>query len=387
MLLLWSLYFLFHSISADFADPYDLSGADIDTSYDEQDLRDEDLEIYNQYQPPRAGALKNTGYVIFPFYNKVDGDSSALGVDAMYYFRRSKEPALSKPSYLRGLISAGNNSYVNASVAFNNYWSNEYNNLYSSLDFERRLAHYYKPFQQDPLLLGEYRSSDSVLNVLYRQRFSSLSYMGLKMEFRNYSMNSKSPSSAFISNDIYGLDGGYVLGLGFLWSSMEPGSIFSIKRGFDFDLLSMIYSKYMGSEYSLGVNSVDLREKIFITHSHIISLRFYGRFIMGEAPYFMLSSVGDVFRAYSRDLYVDRHLMSFSGEYKMFLLDFIMLRGILGIAYHSSSFSKFKLNDYLPCYGGGISFVLNKELGINAGFEYLAGRNTKAVLFGIGEAY
>jgi hypothetical protein len=387
MLLLWSLYLLFHSISADFTDPYDLSGADIDTSYDEQDLRDEDLEIYNQYQPPRAGAFKNTGYVIFPFYNKVDGDSSALGVDAMYYFRRSKEPALSKPSYLRGLISAGNNSYVNASVVFNNYWYNEYNNLYSSLDFERRLVHYYKPFQQDPLLLGEYRSSDSVLNVLYRQRFSSLSYMGIKMEFRNYSMNSKFPPSSFISNDIYGIDGGHVLGLGFLWSSMEPGSIFSIKRGFDFDLLSMIYSKYMGSEYSFGVNSVDLREKIFITHSHIISLRFYGRFIMGEAPYFMLSSVGDVFRAYSRDLYVDRHLMSFSGEYKMFLLDFIMLRGILGIAYHSRSFSKFKLNDYLPCYGGGISFVLNKELGINAGFEYLAGRNTKAILFGIGEAY
>lgn len=370
-------------------DPYDISWADSDLSTpdrSEDDIRQEELDIYNSYKGPSNGFV-NTGVVLFPFYTNADTRSTAFGVDAMYYFRRSKEPPYSKPSYIRGVIAAGRENYTDLELMFNNYWKKEYHNLYAAVGLERRYAYYFKPFQQDPVFLGNYRAMDSRIELVYRQKFSALSYMGIKAEFRNYDMHSKDPGANFNPNSVLGLNGGSAVGLGWLWSSMEPGGLFSMNRGFDFDISSMIYSQYLGGGFDFGVHKIDLRENIFITHSHIIMLKFFGRFITGEPPYFGLSSVGEIFKAYPDDMYKDRHLIAINGEYRMLLVSVLILRGFLGIGYHAPSISKFRMNEYLPCYGGGMSFILNRALGINAGFEYVAGRGTKGIFFGIGENY
>jgi len=388
---------LFAGLNFSFAqdlDPYDFSGTSVNVGNADQDQADyqqEELDIYQQSQPQggQQGSFKNTGFVFFPFYTKVDEENSAYGLDTMYYFRRQKEPPLSKPSYLRGVISAGSDSYASIDAAYNSYWKSEFNHFYSSVGFERRRANYYQPLIENPLLLGEFISSQTVLEVMYRQRFSTLSYMGIKFEFQNSELYSKNPATSFNSrsNSVYGLDGGHVSGLGFVWSSLEPGGVFSSLRGFDFDTSNTFYLNYFGSNFNFGIHKVDIRENVFITGAQVLLLKFYGRFITGDPPYSSLSTVGEMFRAYSIDKYRDRHFMGMNAEYRILFISDITIRGFFGLGYHSSSFSKFKLNNDLPCYGAGLSFVLNKELGINAGLEYLAGKDSKGFLFGIGDNY
>ena len=377
-LILISLVIGFNFSFAQELDPYDLSGTSInveDADKDQANAQQEELDIYQQYDSQdQQGGLVNTGFVFFPFYSKVDEENTAYGLDTMYYFRRKKEPPLSKPSYLRGVIAAGSDSYTSIDVAYNSYWKSEFNHFYSSVGFERRRANYYQPLSESPSLLGEFRSSQTTLDVMYRQKFSAFSYMGIKFDFQNSEMYSKIPATSFdsSSNSVYGLDGGLVSGLGVVWSSMEPGGVFSSLRSFDFDVSNIFYLKYFGSDFNFGVHKVDLRKNIFIT---------------GDPPYSSLSTVGEMFRAYSIDKYRDRHFMGANAEYRMLLISVITLRGFFGLGYHASSFSKFKLNNDLPCYGAGLGFVLNRQLGINAGIEYLAGKDSKGFLFGIGDNY
>lgn len=380
------IFFLLSCFNFSYAqglDPYDLPESSVDLGKADQDQfenQQDELDLYEEYKPKQQGGFVNTGFMFFPFYNRVDGETTAYGIDSMYYFRRSKEPPLSKPSYFRGAISAGKDSYTSIYVAHNNYWKQESNNIYGAVGFERRRALYYQPLTQDPMFLGDYRLSQTDLNVIYRQKFSKLSYIGIKFDLNNSQVSSA-------SSNFYGLNDGLVSGLGLVWSSLEPGGLFSTLRSFDFELDNTFYLSYFGSDYNFGVHSIDIRENIFIANSHVLLLRFYGRFMSGEPPYFSLSSVGEMFRAYSTDRYRDRHFMGLNAEYRLSLVSVITLKGFFGVGYHSSKFSKFRLNSGLPCYGGGLSFVLNRELGINAGFEYLAGKDSRGVFFGVGENY
>ena len=95
---------LFAGLNFSFAqdlDPYDFSGTSVNVGNADQDQADyqqEELDIYQQSQPQggQQGSFKNTGFVFFPFYTKVDEENSAYGLDTMYYFRRQKEPPKNK---------------------------------------------------------------------------------------------------------------------------------------------------------------------------------------------------------------------------------------------------------------------------------------------------
>lgn len=393
-MLLLALFFILGSNNSnlDAFDPYDVSDVFSESNSDEisdTDTQTDEFDIYNEYHSASKSGFVNTGYVFFPFYNKVDDDNTAYGVDAMYYFRRQKEPPYSKPSYLRGVLAVGSDSYASVGASYNSYWKNEASNFYGSTWFERRKARYYQPLSEDPKLLGHYRSSQTNLSVLYRQKLWSRSYVGVKFDFQNNEMYSKDPESNFKigTNSINGLDGGLISGFGLVLSSLEPGSLFSTLGKFEFEISNMFYLNYFGSDFNFGVHSVDIQDSLFIYGAHVFLLRFYGRFMTGEPPYSSLSSVGDMFRAYSVDKYRDRHFMGGNAEYRMLLISVITLRAFFGLGYHASSFSKFKINNALPCYGAGLSFALNKALGINAGFQYLAGKDSKGILFGVGDNY
>lgn len=365
-------------------DPY---AVDLSTSEPLEPLDDNTLSNDPEFYDKTARGFVNTGIVLFPMYSKVNGDDTAGGGTFMYYFRRHGEPPLSEPNYIRTTLVAGQNQYVDMNVSFNNYWDTEEQNLYTSFGYQRRLANFYQPFTQTPSLLGTYRTSDFIFDVMYRQKFVFNSYVGVKYEYVYNGMDSKTPADIFVSNAIYGLNGDAISGFGLIWSSLPVEDIFSPKRTSVFELSSTLYLKYFGSKYNFARHILDIREYFPIRSSHVFELEFYFSMLTGEVPYRQLLSVAQLFKAYPFDKYMDNNLIGIKGEYRFLLFTRTYFSLFLGTAYHANSVKKFKMNEYLPSYGAGLRFLIDSELNINARLDYLVGRDAKGFMIGVGEGF
>jgi hypothetical protein len=412
-LLIFILMFPFIGARAQGLDPYKLDfSSDQETAEDkeiqnkktelskkkkiekkEEDVDDEELSEDNEQDQEDSllGAEQktprgfiNTGYMFFPIYERVDSSTTALGVDFAYYFRRYGENPKSSPNYLRTLFVAGQNQYVDTQLSFNNYWDDEKHNIYASISYQRRWANYYQISSDNPQLLGSYRASDVNFNVLYRQRMFDDTYLGGKYEYEGDSMTARSPSSVFSETVFAGLTGGSVSGVGVIFGNMPNDDIFAPRANFAYEITNMVYLKAFGSKTNFGKHTFDLRKYLQLFKFHTIAFQFYMNFLSGNPTYRQLSSLGDIFRAYYQDKFLDYHMMALRGEYRWILFDRFALTAFLGAGYHSNAISKFRLNNYLPSYGAGFRYLLNTDLNAYARLDYFEGRGSRGFMFGIG---
>jgi len=352
---------------------------------DQKDQKEETEEVEELYAENDRG-LVNTGVVFFPLYSNGNGES-AFGLDFMYYFRRHNESPLSSPNYIRTFFTIGRHEYANVGASFNNYWNNEENNLYLSLFYGKRLAGFFEPFKYQPAFLGQYRASDFDFNLMFRTKVTSFSYLGVKYELVYNMMDRKIPPSAFTRNDLIGLNGGPNSGIGIVWNNAPVENVFSPKGGYVFDVTNMFYSKYFGGDFNFGKHLFDIKEYYKVYGEHTLVFQVYALLHSGNVPYTQLARVGDIFNAYSVDKYTGRHMMAVKGEYRLPIFERTFLTGFIGLAYITNVFAKFRLNDNLPSYGGGIRFLLDAELNINARLDVVSGRDGTGVWIGIGEGF
>jgi hypothetical protein len=411
-LLILVLMFSFSGIKAQDFDPYKVDFSEPETAEDreirnkktelgkkkavekkeEEEIQDEDVseesgqeeyDLFGKQQNVRRGFI-NTGYMLFPIYERVDSSTTALGLDFAYYFRRYGEDPRSNPNYLRTLFVAGQNQYVNTLVSFNNYWDDEKHNIYTSISYQRRWANYYEIAADDPILLGSYRASDVNFSVLYRQRIFSDAYLGGRYEYEGDSMSSRSPAFEFSDAIFPGLTGGSISGVGVVFGNMPNDDIFVPRADFAYEITNMVYLRAFGSKTNFGKHTFDIRKYLQLFKFHTIALQFYMNFLSGNPTYKQLSSIGDIFRAYYQDKFLDYHMMALRGEYRWILFDRLALTAFLGAGYHSNAISKFRLNNYLPSYGAGFRYLLNTDLNAYARLDYFEGRGSRGFMFGIG---
>ena len=382
------LVFVFSFCSVGYAqdNPYNVDWSKMEPLEVEPQVTTNDEDISEDY-PSNARGFINTGMVFFPIYSSAE-EQSAFGLDFMYYFRRAGEAPLSKPSYIRTFFAAGKDQYAMLGASFNNYWNNEKNNLFTSFSYGRRMAGFFEPFKYSPSLLGVYQASDIYADMFFRFKLSNFSYIGAKYEFIYNIMEDKVPPSEFTNKtNLVGLNGGPESGLGLFWNNTPTEAVFSPKTSFVFDIEGMLYSTWFGGKFDFGKYTFDFKEYYSVYGLHTIVFECYTELHSGTVPYKQLARVGNIFNAYSVDKYTGRHMITIKGEYRFPLFPKTFLTAFIGTAYITDSFSKFRLNNNLPTYGGGIRFLLQSELNINARLDIVSGRDGHGVWLGIGEGF
>ena len=401
IVLLFLVLFSF-SLCAQHLDPYkiDYSNTEPLEDYDNDKQKSDDIisddtssknddEIINidEYDNYTPRGFVNTGYSFFPIYERIDSNTTAVGLDFSYYFRRYGEPPQSAPNYIRTLFMAGQNQYVNMALAFDNYWDNGLHNIYASLNYLRRAAAFYDISSEDPQLQGTYRASNLKFDLVYRQRIFLDAYLGAKYEYKSDDMSSRIPSAAFNENVFVGLTGSGVSGIGVVFGNLPNEDVFSPKSSFAYEISNMLYLKAFGSKSNFGKHTFDVRQYIGLLKGHTIAMQLYMNFLSGDPTYSQLSSIGDIFSAYHHDKYLDYHMMALRGEYRWMIFDRFAFTAFLGAGYHSRSLKGFRLNDYLPSYGAGFRYLLSEDLNSFARLEYFEGRGSRGFMFGIGDAF
>lgn len=359
-------------------DPYAIDWSDTEplelddpTSIEDDASDTGTLEMYDKITPKKP--FINTGYVVYPVYGS-SGVQTYGGLDFMYYFRRTGERRSSLPCYIRTFFAAGNKEYARTGLAFNNYWRNEKYNLLASFYYQRRMAGLFDTGTYTPLYFGQYRASDFNSSALFRMKFNRFSYVGVKYDF-------------IYNDETLNIIRAINSGLGIFWNNTPVEPIFSPSTKFVFDISATLYSRAFGSSSDFGRYVLNFKEYLNVYNGHILLLEFYSRFHSGHVPYRQLASPGELFMAYSQDKYKGRQMMAVKAEYRLPIITRTHLTAFLGTSYLSNEFSKFRMNNNLPSYGGGVLFLIYKELNINARMDIVSGRDGSGIWFGIGEGF
>jgi hemolysin activation/secretion protein len=120
----------------------------------------------------------------------------------------------------------------------------------------------------------------------------------------------------------------------------------------------------------------------------VLASRFIVRGTGGDAPFFLLSTIGGNtdLRGYPSGRYRDRYMYALQSEYRWQFNDNWIFTGFAGFGEVANEFSGFG-GKILPAAGIGVRFVLSQKHKVSLSADFAAGRDGSEFYFGVGEAF
>lgn len=228
----------------------------------------------------------------------------------------------------------------------------------------------------------------------------------MKVKELQYFVNSDSGS---IQNlEVAGLRSG--IGFQLLFDTRKP--LLNPLKGTSIELNNLHYAKFLGSDYSFSLISVDARKFINTLKNQILALRVFGamEFTNDKIPMRALSRIGGpkFIRGYFKGTYQDRHMLAFESEYRLpfwpegnsasfwRVWKRLGMVGFLSGGQVFHSFSEFGLDRFNLAVGGGLRILFNTQSRVNLRIDYALGlrkdsggpgKRQNGLYFFLGEAF
>lgn len=236
----------------------------------------------------------------------------------------------------------------------------------------------------------DYRETVVETKFAFLKRLDPFFNFGLQYSFYFHDMV-ETEEDGLLRNDstIIGADGTTLSGIGIRFNMDTRDNTFSPFSGFYFQIESTAFSRALGSSTSFNEYILDGRNYFSLGKRSIIAVQAYLKLTYGGVPFQRAARLGggERGRGYFEGRFIDNHLYSLQGEYRLKLTDRWKLAGfalITDVASRPSSlFGIPKLG-----FGGGIRWQplkgnessLRLDIGINDDRDL-------GIYFGINEAF
>ncbi len=163
-----------------------------------------------------------------------------------------------------------------------------------------------------------YRRNDFESNTSLQMRIARGVYAGALYQFQYMDPSDTAPRGALRAGAIPGSRTGTASGLGVVARYDTRDHVYQPSSGSNHQCSAVWFGSGLGSDYTFGVLSLDLRAYRGLFGSHVIALQTYNVFISGEAPFQMLGLLGGSYwmRGYYRGRYRDRNMITAQVEYR-----------------------------------------------------------------------
>jgi len=149
-----------------------------------------------------------------------------------------------------------------------------------------------------------------------------------------------------------------------------------------------LYRESLGSDFEAETFKLAVNNYRPMGEQNVLALRGVVRSTSGEAPFFLLSTVGGStdLRGYPAGRYRDDMMYALQGEYRWQYSDRWIFTGFAGFGEVADDFSRFGRN-LLPAAGIGARFVLSQKHRVGLSADIAVGKDGTEFYFGVGEAF
>ncbi|MEQ8470519.1 MAG: hypothetical protein RIC35_05005 [Marinoscillum sp.] len=347
------------------------------------------LSVVASGQDSTSSKRKTKGIVVLPAIFYSPETNWGFGVAGIKYFRINDD-SLSKPSNIQGVFIYTLENQVLITMPYNLFLKQE------KLWLRGEWAYYVYPYEYygigtDIDLSDEGYESYTAnflrfeTNALYQARKDL--YVGGTLFFDNYFDISTQPDGELNTQNISGIDGGRLFGLGVTFILDKRNNIFSPSAGFYMEGRILKYEDVAVGDYSFTDMYVDARKYFEPAERWEWGFQFYHQSVLGNPPFYnyALLGGGKLMRGYYRGGYRDHHQTVLQTDLRRYLSKRIVACAFGGFGSVSETLGAY--NKVLGSYGVGIRYEINTKEKLRIRLDYARGANTSGFYININEAF
>ena len=160
------------------------------------------------------------------------------------------------------------------------------------------------------------------------------------------------------------------------------------RSGWKVDGRTMLYRESVGGDFDAETYKLSANYYLPMRDQDVLASRFVVRAADGNAPFFLLSTLGGStdLRGYPSGRYRDRYMYAVQSEYRWHVNDHWIFTGFAGFGEVADKFSNFG-KEILPAAGIGVRYVLSQKHKVSLSADLAVGDDGTEFYFGVGEAF
>ncbi len=214
-------------------------------------------------------------------------------------------------------------------------------------------------------------------------------YAGLALRYDDWAIRNKQPDGQLVSANILGSHSGIIRGVGLRLSHNDRNNVFAATRGGRHDLSFIRHAKALGSEFEYDQWELRLRHYWSLTPQDVIAAELALDAMSGDVPFRKLAMLGGQFR--TRGIYLgrfrDKSAASVQLDYRTWFNQRWGMVAFLSSGWVAPTVSELADATTHFTYGLGGRYMINLERRMDFRLDYARAKDSKAVYFGVGEAF
>lgn len=339
-----------------------------------------------------SAAASNPGtFVAMPLINNNPVMKTSFGGIGMYMFPFSKADTISPPStaMIMGLYST-NNSYIFL-VPTALFFGNDYYRIMAALITSRINNNFVYDYERSDVTLVY-----SELRWMYYAEFSmqmlndfyaGILYAGF---LTNYKYDQGSEEENNFTRTFFtqlGVEDNFTSSIGIKLSYDNRDYVYNATEGYNFNLRTMYFAKWLGSENEYGNVVYDFKYYHTLFPNNVIAAMLSGGNSVGDVPFsgYQVYGMRSSLRGYPTGKYRAENMIALQAEYRWNFYGRWGLVAFAGIGSiwggENQQTEEVFEKQSLPGFGLGLRFMLSEERKINARLDYAWGKDGNEGLY------
>lgn len=214
-------------------------------------------------------------------------------------------------------------------------------------------------------------------------------YFGLRYWMDNFDITDTEPGGELNDGGIRGSQGGFLSGLGIVYSYDNRDNVFDAHSGWFIETAFFHNGSWLGSSFDYGKFIMDARKYFTVGKKQALATQVYLEFTGGRAPFNQLALMGGTqrMRGYYEGRFRDNNLIMTQSEYRFPI--FWRIRGVVfgGLGVVSDRLVNLSTKYIRWTAGGGLRFAIDPVERINIRLDYGIAAESSGFYITVSEAF
>ncbi len=210
------------------------------------------------------------------------------------------------------------------------------------------------------------------IRAIANRRLWALLRGGLALDLRHRAITESESDGLIHAEELRGSRGGFQSAMGptFSWDSRDNN--FATRRGGRYEITSLLFTKYLGSDFNYTLLELDLRHFWSLWFDHVLAAQLYIQLQDEGAPFQELSLLGGGrrMRGFYEGRYRDQHMLEAQLEYRFPVVWILGMTTFVGVGDVAPSVEAFDFREFKVAGGVGVRIGIDRDNHINVRLDF-----------------
>jgi hypothetical protein len=346
-------------------------------------------KLFAQQPQPDSTQAKRTGWTGYPFIFYTPETKTGGGGAINYFFREAGSATNARPSTLVPIFVYTQRQQISTAFMSDVYWEHGKNHFVGTVSYANWPNQFYGIGNNTSNKAEDFTQRVVVLDLRYLRQMRRGMYAGVQYLFLNSKLTETEAGGKLASRDILGSEAGTASGVGALVNWDTRDNIFYPFSGSFYQFSARVFHDRLSSDFDFTNYQIDLRQYFPLASSHVLAVQGYMNVINGDAPFYMISTLGgqNLMRGLYEGRYRDKNVIAAQLEYRLPMWRRFGAVAFAGLGEVAPKIGDFELKSFKHTAGLGLRYQLVPAEKINLRMDFGWSKDSSGFYVALTEAF